>query len=455
MGPPPADGGTAERLSKPARGQRIPAQARFALFLALWIPAVAMWLRSGLTVPPVPFMTGPLPMVAALAASALSASVGLAISLRRHEVRTGRFLAWAAWALALNQVTWAYLALAETSATLPDPAVAAWLNSAVAFPVATAVIVALVAVFPTDRPESRAGRSAIVLAAIAVALVFVGGFLRPGPMPLITRYESPFGSADMAAVGAILQVVGWATVVAASVMATLSVLLRYRGRDAVTRAQLRVFMGVVFFAAGAFVLMIVTSIAELGTLGLRDLIAGVALAAVALIPLAVFATIARYRLFQIDRLVSRSFVYGALTAIVAGLTAASIQGLTALSKLVAGGSSDLVVVFTTLILVSVSAPIKARLESVAARLTRDPDPLPTVAIPLVTQTPGRPAEFDDPAFLAAFDARTRAVLATELRRQPAEFDDPAFLAAFDARMRAVVAAEHGPAAEPERLKPAS
>ncbi len=408
---------TIEEVSGPTRAQRIMAQARFAFFLVLWVPAVGMWLRSGLAVPPVPFMTGPLPMVAALTASFLCASVGLAIALRRHEVWTGRLLAWAGWALALNQVTWAYLALAETTATLPlDPAVAAWVNSALAFPGATLVVIALAALFPTDRPESAVGRSAIVLAIVAAVLVFAGGLLRHGPMPLITRYESPFGSPDLGPVGVVLQALGWLLVIVAATVTTVSVLLRYQAADAVTRAQLRVFLGVVLFAAGSFVLMIATSVAGLGTPGLRDVIASVALAAVALIPVAVFVTIARYRLYEVDQLVSRSFVYGALTAIVAGLTAASMQVLTAIFKLLAGESSDLVVVFTTLILVSVFAPIKSRLERVAARIMRDPA---GASSDLVDAGPGAtasPDAFSDPAFLAAFDARTRAVLADELAR---------------------------------------
>ncbi|HYM82886.1 MAG TPA: hypothetical protein VEY67_01885, partial [Candidatus Dormibacteraeota bacterium] len=275
------------RRSDVPRRRRLRAQVRAALFLALWLPAVALWLRSGLAVPPVPFMTDPLPMAAALTASALCAAVGLAISVQRYEVRTGRYLAWAAWALALNQVTWAYLALAERDASLPAAAGAAWLNSAVAFPAATAVIIALVAVFPTDHPASGAGRTAIVLASAAAGLVTLGSFLRPGPMPLITGYESPFGSAGMAAIGFTLQLLGWAALVLASAIDAASVLVRYRHADAVTRAQLRVFMAVVMFTAVPFVLMIVTSTLDLATPRLRDLISAVALAGVALIPLAV------------------------------------------------------------------------------------------------------------------------------------------------------------------------
>lgn len=85
-------------------------------------------------------------------------------------------------------------------------------------------------------------------------------------------------------------------------------------------------------------------------------------------------------------------------------------------KLAAGESSDLVVVFTTLILVSVFAPIKARLERIAARVTGDPSIEPPDLPATVPGTLALPEAFADPAFLAAFDARTRAILAEEVAR---------------------------------------
>ena len=96
-----------------------------------------------------------------------------------------------------------------------DPAMAAWINSAIAFPGATLLVIALAAVFPTDGPKSDPGRVAIVLAAVAATLVFAGGLLRPGPMPLIWRYESPFGWEGLAPVGVLLQLLGWLLVVVA------------------------------------------------------------------------------------------------------------------------------------------------------------------------------------------------------------------------------------------------
>jgi hypothetical protein len=65
-----------------------------------------MWLRSGLAVPPVTFLAGPLPILVAFIATALYATIGLAITLRRPEVRTGRILAWAAVIQGVRDLAW-------------------------------------------------------------------------------------------------------------------------------------------------------------------------------------------------------------------------------------------------------------------------------------------------------------------------------------------------------------
>jgi hypothetical protein len=86
----------------------------------------------------------------------------------------------------------------------------------------------------------------------------------------------------------------------------------------------------------------------------------------ALVPGSVGFAILRYRLYDIDYIINRTLVYGALTAFLAGLYAASLQ----LSKLLfddVTGGSDAALVLTTLILAAAFTPAKNKLQKVVDR----------------------------------------------------------------------------------------
>jgi hypothetical protein len=92
-----------------------------------------------------------------------------------------------------------------------------------------------------------------------------------------------------------------------------------------------------------------------------------------LIPVAALIAILRYDLYQIDRIIGRTFVYGALTAILAGVYTAGIRLLNWVFVEMTGESSDLPLVLTTLVLATTFTPIKTRLENIAAERLQEPD----------------------------------------------------------------------------------
>jgi hypothetical protein len=91
--------------------------------------------------------------------------------------------------------------------------------------------------------------------------------------------------------------------------------------------------------------------------------------------------------------IGRTFVYGALTAILAGLYAASIKLFTDFFVGVSGQSSDLALVLTTLVLATTFTPIKQRLEVIAARRFHDPG-AGFVPVAAAVATTGSVAETD-------------------------------------------------------------
>jgi hypothetical protein len=88
----------------------------------------------------------------------------------------------------------------------------------------------------------------------------------------------------------------------------------------------------------------------------------------------------RYRLDQIDLIINRALVYGALTAILAGLYSASISLFQKVFIALTGERSDAAIVLTTLILAFTFTPIKTRLQAIVDRRFRDVhDPLRRLA----------------------------------------------------------------------------
>lgn len=82
----------------------------------------------------------------------------------------------------------------------------------------------------------------------------------------------------------------------------------------------------------------------------------------AVIPIALFIAILRYRLFDIDLVINRTLVYGPLTAILAGLFAALIRIVQSFFVAVTGEKSDAAIVITTLVVTAAFQPLRARLQ---------------------------------------------------------------------------------------------
>ncbi len=95
-----------------------------------------------------------------------------------------------------------------------------------------------------------------------------------------------------------------------------------------------------------------------------------------LIPLAAFIAIYKNHLYDIDLIINRTLVYIPLTAILAGLYAASVTLLQRLFIASTGSKSDAAVVMSTLILAATFTPIKNSLQSWVDKRFREPqDPL--------------------------------------------------------------------------------
>jgi hypothetical protein len=88
-------------------------------------------------------------------------------------------------------------------------------------------------------------------------------------------------------------------------------------------------------------------------------------------PLSVAMAILRFRLLEVDDFVNHAFVYGASTAILAGVFAA-LTGLTQrMFVAMTGAKSDAAIIISTLIIASAFTPLRARVQSLVDRRLRD------------------------------------------------------------------------------------
>ncbi len=88
-------------------------------------------------------------------------------------------------------------------------------------------------------------------------------------------------------------------------------------------------------------------------------------------PLILALAVLRYQLFDIDIILRRTLVYVPLTAILAGIFAATITLSQKLSAALMGGSSDAGTVLTTLVVAAAFTPIKDRLQAFVDKRFKD------------------------------------------------------------------------------------
>jgi hypothetical protein len=83
-------------------------------------------------------------------------------------------------------------------------------------------------------------------------------------------------------------------------------------------------------------------------------------------PVAVAVAILRYRLYEIDRLISKTLVYGSLTVVLGAAYAGLVLAGQALFSSFAGGS-DLAIAASTLLVAALFLPLRSRLQLLVDR----------------------------------------------------------------------------------------
>lgn len=300
--------------------------------------------------------------------------VGLSIAVRRPRHPIG----WLFIVAGVYPVVQASLSALGEMAMNSGGAATLYLvaNTAFSWPVLLGTLVVFVPLlFPTGRLPSPRWRWLAWVMGLAMGVMAVGGIFQRDVCvtyddggACVDRIANPIGfpwleNIEESEVGAVLLGVLALGMVGAGV----SLVIRYRRSRGVERAQLRMFG----LAAGLFLFyMLIVGVLIEEVLGFGAEVAALAPFGIdlfgvflALVPISVGLAILRYRLYDIDRLISRTVSYGLISAV---LLLAYAGGVFLLRR-VLPGQSDLAVAASTLAVATLFNPVRRKIQSAVDR----------------------------------------------------------------------------------------
>jgi hypothetical protein len=260
--------------------------------------------------------------------------------------------------LALEYAEYAYL---TRPGALPGAILAAWYQWWW-LPMFALILVFTPLLFPTGRLLSARWRPVAVLAAVATAAIAGLGALQPSLTLQDEDYSvrNPIGlpgvpDPEEGALGSVL----FGLLASCAVAAVVSLVLRFRRSRGVERQQLK---WVTYAAALAILFLAVPTPLPEGAVS--DVLFGLT---VSFIPVAAGIAILRYRLYDIDRLINRTLVYGLLTAILGLGYAATVLVLGQLFGGIGAEPPGWAVAGATLAVAALFQPARHRIQAAVDR----------------------------------------------------------------------------------------
>ena len=235
------------------------------------------------------------------------------------------------------------------------------------FPAFLVLLVFLVILFPDGRLPSRRWRPAAWALGISCTLWVAAFAFAPDTLPnSFTWLHSPLTLPGPAgSFFLVARVFGWLAIAIGLVVAAVALVLRLVRSRGEARQQLKWLA-----AAGAFFALawLVTTLAS--TLGLNELsnaIGSVTAPALLAFPIAIVLAIFRYGLYEIDVVLNRALVYGALAAFITAVYVGIVVGVGTVVGSRTQPNLGLSILATAMVAVAFQ-PVRERVQRVANRL---------------------------------------------------------------------------------------
>jgi hypothetical protein len=231
----------------------------------------------------------------------------------------------------------------------------------------------LLLLFPDGRLPSRRWRPLAWLSGAVIVLLSVAEGLAPGPLENQGGIRNPSGLEELPwladAVWVILPLLPLCILASA-----VSLVLRYRRSGGEVRQQIKWIAFVALLAGLLYLIAMVSPFIfapeMLGSGGSLpppplwfELLFSVAVLGFLGVPVAIGFAVLKYRLYDIDVVINRTLVYGALTATLVAVYFGGVTATQAIFHGLTGQGSTLAVVVSTLAIAALFNPLRRRIQS--------------------------------------------------------------------------------------------
>lgn len=291
------------------------------------------------------------------------AVVGGLVAARRPREVIGWLLLFIAFTQGLVNFSGAYSHLvSDASLALPAAHVFTWLSRWMWMPGLGVMVTYLVLLFPDGRLPSPGWRWVAIVSGVAlfvpIAALAVTAWGAPDEV-LRNSQGPPSGSPAGRVFGPSVLLVG-----ACAIASFVSLIFRYRRSGSLARLQLKWFaFGTILVAAVAAASFTPAPTSGSGAIAFNAVIT----VAILGLPVSIGIAVLRYRLYDIDVVISRTLVYGSLAAFITAVYVGIVVGIGTLIG--SGGRPNLALSIVATAVVAVAfQPVRERLQKIANRL---------------------------------------------------------------------------------------
>ncbi|MEX2458557.1 MAG: GAF domain-containing protein [Actinomycetota bacterium] len=253
--------------------------------------------------------------------------------------------------------------VADAGFAIPGVVWVAWVANWV-WPFSLGGLILILQLFPDGHPLTPRWRWLVALTVLAVGCLVLGSAFGPGPLGDYVQFSNPVGLEllrDTLVAGQ--ENVGWALIIPSVLGSAASLVVRYRRSRGERRQQLK-WLGYAASLFGVGWVGVVVTYESTGIALVGQILFAVAMTA---IPVAVGIAILKCRLYDIDVVINKTMVYGALAAFITGVYVAIVVGVGALIG--SGEEPNLVLSIAATAVVALSfQPVRERVQRVANRL---------------------------------------------------------------------------------------
>ncbi len=342
------------------------------LALAAWLATIALIAAAGIVL--VATWSTAVPdswgfRGATIVIAGVFGTVGVVLAQRRPENRIGWLFSaigglFAVEALVIEYVIAGALAV---PGRLPLVHELGWLLTWIWVPPIGLALIYLPLLFPTGRLASEAWRPVARLGGPATVLAALGLALAPGPIQQATFLDNPLTPPwiDPDLLRGIVEPAVFLAFGAVVLAALASLGRRFGTAAGDVRQQLKWFAYAAVMAGLALTLYFIAFSVSASPAVAKALEIVIILAVLGL-PVAAGIAVLRYRLYEIDRVISRTLAYAVVTGVLTVLFVGIVLGLqAALAGLTQG--ETLAVAISTLVVAALFQPVRARVQRTADR----------------------------------------------------------------------------------------